>query len=518
MSDRHPDRGRKVKSRSHFVIPDTQVKPGVRTDHLDWIGKYIRNRKPDVLVQIGDWYDMPSLSSYDRGRKAAELRRYKHDIEAGNRALERLEKAIGPVDWEMEKEWFMGNHEHRIDLAVEEDPRLEGTLSTDHFDFARRGWKVHEFLEPAVIDGITYCHFFPRGPRGAITQSKRGAPSAFAQLQRQGGSCTGGHQQGLDVACMPLRGGLQWGMIAGSCLVPDHRVLTADLRYVPLGDIKAGDKLVSFDEFPNTDGLRSRRYRTGTVLRIRPDVADVFAVELASGKVFLATADHLWLRRSGTGTAWIQTQHMTARGPSGATHVPPLLAEWDPLTTYDAGWLAGMYDGEGCLYRRKTTAGYVMQLGMSQKPGAVLDRARDLHRTLLNLDVLSETVSARSASILRVRGGTTKIAEVLGKLRPSRLLPKFQPEMLGRVCHRGGHDAVTRVRPAGRREITRVDVDAKTMIVEGYGHHNCYLHEEKYLTPQGTDYWRGVIVKHGVKNGTYCPMFVDLEYLRKRYA
>lgn len=44
-----------------------------------------------------------------------------------------------------------------------------------------------------------------------------------------------------------------------------------------------------------------------------------------------------------------------------------------------------------------------------------------------------------------------------------------------------------------------------------------YMHEEDYLSPQGTAYWRGVIVKHDVVNGMYNPMFVDLEYLIRRY-
>ena len=71
----------------HLIIPDTQVKRGVDLSYLEWIGKYIVDKKPDVIVQIGDFADMPSLSSYDVGKKSFEGRRYKDDIEAAERKL-----------------------------------------------------------------------------------------------------------------------------------------------------------------------------------------------------------------------------------------------------------------------------------------------------------------------------------------------------------------------------------------------------------------------------------------------
>jgi hypothetical protein len=45
---------------------------------------------------------------------------------------------------------------------------------------------------------------------------------------------------------------------------------------------------------------------------------------------------------------------------------------------------------------------------------------------------------------------------------------------------------------------------------------SCYLHDEDYLGPQQA-YWRGIVVKHQVENGSYDPMFVSLDYLCRRY-
>ncbi len=104
-----------------MFIPDCQVKPGdggkngiVPLDHLEWAGRYAADKKPDVIVIAGDWYDMPSLSSYDAGRKSAEGRRYQEDIEAGNEGLRVFEQALkkhSPRSYRPRKVVTLGNHE-----------------------------------------------------------------------------------------------------------------------------------------------------------------------------------------------------------------------------------------------------------------------------------------------------------------------------------------------------------------------------------------------------------------------
>ena len=84
-----------------LVIPDTQVKPGVNTDHLEWAGHYAVKMKPDVIVHIGDHWDMPSLSSYDKkGGRQMEGKRYVKDIDAGNEAMDRF---MAPIHAEVER-------------------------------------------------------------------------------------------------------------------------------------------------------------------------------------------------------------------------------------------------------------------------------------------------------------------------------------------------------------------------------------------------------------------------------
>ena len=81
---------------THAVIPDCQVKPGHDTTYLNVIGHYLVQKKPDTIICIGDFADMPSLSSYDVGKKSFEGRRYRDDVAASHAAMEAL---LDPI-WE----------------------------------------------------------------------------------------------------------------------------------------------------------------------------------------------------------------------------------------------------------------------------------------------------------------------------------------------------------------------------------------------------------------------------------
>lgn len=215
------------------MIPDTQVRPGISLAYLEWVGRYIGERKPDQVVHIGDHWDMKSLSSYDKGKKAAEGTRYQKDVDAGNEGMERLSygmKKTGGERWlrKLIKDFFLGNHEGRIERHVEANAELEGKIG--YQDLNLKGWNVHPFLEIEEIDGISYAHYFPRSANGRITQSRSGAPNAAAQLRREGGSCSAGHTQGLDIACLPFKGRMQWGVIAGSCYMHEESYLTPQGR------------------------------------------------------------------------------------------------------------------------------------------------------------------------------------------------------------------------------------------------------------------------------------------------
>lgn len=498
----------------HFVLPDVQNRSEDSTEFLSMIGEYIAEKRPEKIICLGDFADMASLSSYDVGKRAFEGRRYQKDIDA---AVEAMRALLEPIKQLQERQannkkkiyspqmiMTLGNHENRINRATNTDAKLEGVLSVDHLRYKEFGWEVHDFLEVVVIDGVAYSHYFTSGVLG------RPVTTAAAQLTKKHMSCIAGHQQGLQMSIGQRADGIQLhGIIAGSCLTPDHKVLTADLKYVELGMVQVGDKLVSFDE--EVVNKRSRRYKTGTVEAIKRENRDCFKVTLASGKEFKATADHRWLVKTGSRYYWKTTDSLRK-----GTCVPKLFEEWQEDCSFDGGWISGMYDGEGSLSCRNTTGGTSMQLAISQNEGKVLSKLQDV-LNWFGFPNGALQPNGRKCFQTRLVGGTTKIAEFLGTFRPIRLLDKFKPEYLGRINSPDEYnDKVVSIEPIGEQEIVQIAIDAKTMIVEGYPHHNCYEHNEDYLGPQGNNHWRGALMLNDVNQGQFDVMPLSLKYLKGR--
>lgn len=250
----------------HLVIPDTQVKPDMPIDHLEWAGMYAVATKPDVIVHLGDHWDMASLSSYDVGKKSFEGRRYTNDIDAG---LEGMARFLAPIQeerrrlkrnkhkrWNPRMVFLLGNHEQRIERAVESDAKLEGLMSYDDFELERMGWEVVPFLEPIVIDGIAYCHYFTSGVMG------RPVSSAKLMLQKKFMSCVMGHVQDRDIAYARKADGSNiTGLFAGIYYQHDEDYLTPQTNgswsgVWMLNEVNDG----SFDELPVSMSYLRRKY------------------------------------------------------------------------------------------------------------------------------------------------------------------------------------------------------------------------------------------------------------------
>ena len=217
---------KKRKRVTHFVMPDTQVKPGVNTDHIEAAGNFCAKKQPDVIVCGGDFFDMESLSSYDKATAKGECRRYDDDIAAGINAMKRFFKGINKLNRQRSKDkkkqykprlvYCLGNHEYRIQRYANSNPELVGKVGFKDLKLESFGWEVYQFLEVVEVHGVLYSHFFPRNAKGKITQTKNGAPSAVLQLQRERQSCTGFHLQGMDYAVHPSANKIQYGLMVGS--------------------------------------------------------------------------------------------------------------------------------------------------------------------------------------------------------------------------------------------------------------------------------------------------------------
>jgi hypothetical protein len=218
----------------HMIIPDTQVKPGVDTIHLDWAARAAVKYKPDVIVVIGDFWDLPSLSKHALpGSAETEGARVLEDIRAGNEAFERFAMPIQAEQARLtrnkEKGWYprceflFGNHEHRLTRHVDSDPKLTGILTLD--SLKTPGFNRNEFLRIVVIDGIRYCHYFPNPlsgrPIGGTIPNR---------LNHIGGSFVQGHQQGFQYGCKQYPDKVAHGLVCGRFYSHQERYRPGDVQ------------------------------------------------------------------------------------------------------------------------------------------------------------------------------------------------------------------------------------------------------------------------------------------------
>lgn len=209
-------------SKKILVIADTQVKPGVDTSHIKALGNYIVHKRPDIIVNIGDWFDFESLSSYDKGKRSFEGRRFKDDLIAGHDAMRCLMRPL----WELqnrqrsnrkkvytpEMHFTIGNHEDRADRFANDHPEMTGVIGTDVLDLEKYGWAVHPFLKPVEMEGIFFVHYLANPMSG-----KPYGGTAMNILKTVGKSFVVGHKQVLDVAIRPtIDGKMQLGIVNGA--------------------------------------------------------------------------------------------------------------------------------------------------------------------------------------------------------------------------------------------------------------------------------------------------------------
>lgn len=250
----------------HFVLPDCQVKPNVPLDHLTWAAKYCAEKKPSAIICLGDFADMESLSEYDIGRKCFEGRRYKNDIEVAKDAMgmflkpiraeqERLKRNKEKL-WKPKMIFTLGNHENRIERAIDKDAKLDGLISTKDLEYEKFGWEVHPYLKVVVQDDICYSHYFVSGVMG------RPVTSARMLLTKHHMSCVAGHQQGRDIAYGKRADGTSMtAIISGSYYAHSESYLNAQTNehwrgVWLLNDIQRG----SFDELPISLKYLEERY------------------------------------------------------------------------------------------------------------------------------------------------------------------------------------------------------------------------------------------------------------------
>ncbi len=206
-------------SKTHLFVTDQHAHYKHHNKRAEYLGHLINDTRPNVVIFGGDLFDMPSLSSYDKGRKSYQGRTYSADVHIGLDFIDRVFTIVRKQKKKLPEFIFLeGNHEYRISKALDLQPELEGIISFSDLQLERYFDKIirYEGGTPGVIniDGIAYAHYFVSGVMGRPIS---GEHPAYSLISKQFGSCSAGHIHTADYAIRTDANGRKINGLLGGC-------------------------------------------------------------------------------------------------------------------------------------------------------------------------------------------------------------------------------------------------------------------------------------------------------------
>lgn len=272
------------------------------------------------------------------------------------------------------------------------------------------------------------------------------------------------------------------------CVAPDTRILTAGYRWISAADVHVGDRLVGFDEHNAAErqpGRRVptsyRRWRETEVEAVRTGRKPCYRLVFDDGTKVTASADHMWLCSGPPGRSrgmrWQRTESLICNRATQRSWVVKLLDVVEREHTWDAGWLAGFYDGEGNIISAgANAAGW--RVSVSQKLGSEADLCEQLLKER-GFDV-RQHIAQRPAPwqptvALSLGGGKPEVLRFLSIIGPQRLIRDFNSRFLANASLHG-HRPVGLVAKeyVGEQVVVAIQTSSRTYVAEGLASHNCF--------------------------------------------
>lgn len=311
------------------------------------------------------------------------------------------------------------------------------------------------------------------------------------------------------------------------CLTAGHKILTSDLRYIPVEQLKKGDRLLAFDDKPD-EKTRRRYYREAEVLSNDKALSpSCYRLDLSDGTSITATHDHRFLMKYGnsSGYVWQSVKDLYNRSiykynknapyleGTHTAYMPikfkRFLSVWEQDQSYSGGYLAGFFDGEGSLsqrrkgrFRNNGNEESVFALNATQVQNTAMRTAIDYLQEL-NFKYSIYNKGDRGANQqcfeIKLTGGTVDCLRFLGTVRPKRLLEKLDINKMGSLRNPCNDDTeIINITPVGEQVVYALGTSTGTYISEGYLSHNTPYH-----TGSGED-WEDILAeKAGAKIGSH---------------
>lgn len=204
-----------------LVIPDRHNDP--RHPHrlacTTWIARLGSERRPPVVVDLGDAITMDSCSRHDRNetRKGRLKPTIKADLDNHLESLRAFELGRDR-DWKPKRIKTRGNHEHRLWEFENQHPEDEGSHTHRYAqELLQFGWRERPFGEFAYVEGVAFTHAPINGmgrPMGGKTATHRAGGMLTSSLVH-------GHTHQLQFFNDAKMGGLERiSVIQAGCALP----------------------------------------------------------------------------------------------------------------------------------------------------------------------------------------------------------------------------------------------------------------------------------------------------------
>jgi DNA polymerase I-like protein with 3'-5' exonuclease and polymerase domains len=255
-------------------------------------------------------------------------------------------------------------------------------------------------------------------------------------------------------------------MLAHYCLVPTTRVLKTDLTWVEVRNLTVGDRLVGFDEEDPQTMLPT------TVKAVKRQMAPAYKITTAHGSV-ACSANHRWpckINNQGS-TKWRTAEEIFLR--RGATSLMHFVDPWEVDTSYEAGYIAGIIDGEGHIGVHGRSVGFTQVEGIVLRSSVEYLRAK-------GFDLRLSVDQTGGVTHVDFRGSREALRAV-GMFRPKRLLERADELLFGGWGPGGERgegrrkqhpEPIVSVEYLGEQEVIGVETTTGTLVAEGFLSHN----------------------------------------------
>lgn len=293
-----------------------------------------------------------------------------------------------------------------------------------------------------------------------------------------------------------------FGVDMAACPSPETKVLTEDLRWVRADTLELGQKIIAFDEEaqPNGDSTPKRKWRVAEVLRNDRITKPCYRLTLEDGRELVCSDEHKWLTYAENTSRWKMAKDMvtSSHREDRPTRIIQLCDTWEEDKSWEAGYLAAAFDGEGHLTQKLREGDHAMlRIGFSQRDNPMSRMVIACCEKMgfeLAIDSMQDGGNGDCVKYT-IRGGRAKTMEFIGRIRPRRLIEKFTAEYLG-IMQKTATVAVVKAEFIGEQEVIGLTTSTGTFVAEGLATHNT---EEYSYQRQGCQFYVGEAARRGIK-------------------